>query len=47
MKYIDNRINANIVKLEDENNNYMSEDVEGALEEINMKYINGNKAKNI
>lgn len=37
MKYIDNRINANIVKLEDENNNYMSEDVEGALEEIDSK----------
>lgn len=40
MKYIDNRINANIVKLEDENNNYMSEDVEGALEEIDSKIKN-------
>ena len=40
MKYIDNRINANIVKLEDENNNYMSEDVEGALEEISSKVKN-------
>lgn len=37
MKYIDNRINANIVKLEDENNNYMSEDVEGALEEVSSQ----------
>ena len=40
MKYIDNRINANIVKLEDENNNYMSKDVEGALEEIDSKIKN-------
>ena len=37
MKYIDNRINANIVKLEDTNNNYTSENVEGALEEIDSK----------
>ena len=37
MKYIDNRLNANIVRLEDENNNYASEDVEGALEEIDSK----------
>ena len=37
MKYIDNRINANIVKLEDANNNYASENVEGALEEIDSK----------
>ena len=29
MKYIDNRVNANIVKLEDANNNYISENVEG------------------
>ena len=40
MKYIDNRLSANIVKLEDENNNYMSEDVEGALEEIDSKIKN-------
>lgn len=40
MKYIDNRINANIVKLEDKNNNYTSEDVEGALEEIDSKIKN-------
>ena len=37
MKYIDNRLNANIVKLEDANNNYESENVEGALEEIDSK----------
>lgn len=37
MKYIDNRLNANIVKLEDANNNYVSENVEGALEEIDSK----------
>ena len=46
MKYIDNRLSANIIRLEDENNNYMSEDVEGALEKIHMKYINKNKNKN-
>lgn len=40
MKYIDNRIKAEIVKLEDTNNNYMSGDVEGALEEVNSR-ING------
>ena len=37
MKYIDNRLNANIVKLEDANNNYTSDNVEGALEEIDSK----------
>ena len=37
MKYIDNRLKANIVKLEDTNNNYTSENVEGALEEIDSK----------
>ena len=37
MKYIDNKLNANIVKLEDTNNNYESENVEGALEEIDSK----------
>ena len=37
MKYIDNRLNANIVKLEDANNNYTSANVEGALEEIDSK----------
>ena len=40
MKYIDNRLNANIVKLEDANNNYASENVEGALEEIDSKIKN-------
>ena len=40
MKYIDNRLNANIVKLEDANNNYTSENVEGALEEIDSKIKN-------
>ena len=37
MKYIDNRINANIVKLEDANTTYASENVEGVLEEIDSK----------
>ena len=37
MKYIDNRLKAKIVKLEDANNNYTSENVEGALEEIDSK----------
>ena len=37
MRYIDNRLNANIIKLEDANNNYVSENVEGALEEIDSK----------
>ena len=37
MQYIDNRLKANIVKLEDANNNYESENVEGALEEIDSK----------
>ena len=37
MKYIDNRLNANIIKLKDANNNYTSENVEGALEEIDSK----------
>lgn len=40
MKYIDNRLNANIVRLEDTNNNYTSENVEGALEEIDSKIKN-------
>ena len=40
MKYIDNRLNANIVKLKDANNNYTSENVEGALEEIDSKIKN-------
>ena len=37
MKYIDNRLSANIIRLEDKNNNYTSENVEGALEEIDSK----------
>ena len=40
MKYIDNRLNAKIVKLEDANNNFTSDNVEGALSEA------GNKIKN-
>lgn len=40
MKYINNRLSANIIKLEDENNNYTSENVEGALEEIDSKIKN-------
>lgn len=40
MKYIDNRLKAKIVKLEDANNNYTSENVEGALEEINSQIKN-------
>lgn len=40
MKYIDNRLNAKIVKLQDENNNFTSDNVEGALSEA------GNKIKN-
>ena len=40
MKYIDNRLNANIVKLKDTNNNYTSDNVEGALEEIDSKIKN-------
>lgn len=39
MKYIENKLNANIVKLEDANNNYTSENVEGALEEIASKAV--------
>ena len=37
MKYIDIRLGANIVNLEDANNNYVSENVEGALEEIDSR----------
>lgn len=40
MKYIENKLNANIVKLKDANNNYTSENVEGALEEIDSKIKN-------
>ena len=40
MKYIDNQLKAKIVKLQDENNNFTSDDVEGALSEA------GNKIKN-
>ena len=40
MKYIDNKLNANIVKLKDTNNNYTSDNVEGALEEIDSKIKN-------
>ena len=44
MKYIENKLNAKIVKLEDANNNYTSENVEGALGEIDskIKIIEGN-----
>ena len=37
MKYIDNKLQAKIVKLEDTNNNFVSENVEDALNEINTK----------
>ena len=37
MKYIDNKLKANIVKLEDVNNNYASENIEGALGEISSQ----------
>ena len=40
MKYIDNQLKAKIVKLQDENNNFTSDNVEGALSEA------GNKIKN-
>ena len=40
MKYIENKLNANIVKLEDTKNNYTSDNVEGALEEIDSKIKN-------
>ena len=40
MKYIENKLNANIVKLKDTNNNYTSDNVEGALEEIDSKIKN-------
>ena len=37
MKYIDNKLQAKIVKLEDTNNNFVSNNVEDALNEINTK----------
>ena len=37
MKYIDNKLQAKIVKLEDKNNNFVSDNVEDALNEINVK----------
>ena len=37
MKYIDNKFQAKIVKLEDTNNNFVSDNVEDALNEINAK----------
>ena len=37
MKYIDNKLQAKIVKLEDTNNNFVSDNVEDALNEINTK----------
>ena len=37
MKYIDNKLQAKIVKLEDTNNNFVSDNVEDALNEINVK----------
>ena len=37
MKYIDNKFQAKIVKLEDTNNNFVSDNVEDALNEINIK----------
>lgn len=40
MKYIDNRLNAKIVKLEDANNNFVNDNVEDALNEIDSKIKN-------
>ena len=37
MKYIESKLNADKVNLKDTNNNYTSENVEGALEEIDSK----------
>ena len=37
MKYIDNKFQAKIVKLEDTNNNFVSENVEDALNELSAK----------
>ena len=37
MKYIDNKLQAKIVELEDTNNNFVSDNVEDALNEINIK----------
>ena len=37
MKYIENQFQAKIVKLEDANNNFVSDNVEDALNEINTK----------
>ena len=37
MKYIDNKLQAKIVKVEDTNNNFVSDNVEDALNEINAK----------
>ena len=37
MKYIDNKLQAKIVKLEDTNNNFVSNNVEDALNEISAK----------
>ena len=40
MKYIDNQLKAKIVKLEDKNNNFTSDNVEGALNEAGDKIKN-------
>ena len=37
MNYIDNKLQAKIIKLEDKNNNLVSDNVEDALNEINIK----------
>ena len=37
MKYIENQLQANMVKVEDTNNNFVSDNVEDALNEINIK----------
>ena len=37
MKYIDNKLQAKIVKVEDKNNKFVSENVEDALNELSAK----------
>ena len=40
MKYIENQLKAKIVKLQDKNNNFTSDNVEDALNEIDSKIKN-------
>ena len=37
MKYIENQLQANMVKVEDKNNKFVSENVEDALNELSAK----------